>query len=58
MSHSNDFWAEVERHCPSYRKLDAQLREMWKVVPRWAASFNFDTNSDHTRKKYYKATSP
>lgn len=45
MSHSNNFWAEVERHCPSYRKLDAQLREMWKLVPRWAASFNFDANT-------------
>lgn len=48
MSHSNNFWAEVERHCPNYRKLDAQLREMWKIVPRWAASFNFDANTDHS----------
>lgn len=44
MSHSENFWAEVERHCPNYRVLDAQLREMWKVVPRWAAPFNFDAD--------------
>jgi predicted metal-dependent hydrolase len=57
MSHSKMFWAEVERHCPSYRKLDAQLREMWKVVPHWAVSFNFDTSTDHSRKKANKVNS-
>jgi len=37
MNHSKRFWSLVERYCPRYRSLDAQLREMWKSVPRWAA---------------------
>jgi predicted metal-dependent hydrolase len=37
MRHSREFWALVARHCPGYRKLDNRLRDMWKVVPRWAA---------------------
>lgn len=38
LNHSRRFWATVERHCPDYRRLNAQVREMWKVVPQWAAS--------------------
>jgi predicted metal-dependent hydrolase len=38
MNHSKDFWGLVQRHCPGFRERDAQLREMWKVVPRWAMS--------------------
>ncbi len=38
LNHSRRFWALVERHCPDYRSLNAQIREMWKVVPQWAAS--------------------
>jgi hypothetical protein len=30
----------VERHCPDYRRLNAQVREMWKMVPQWVASFS------------------
>jgi predicted metal-dependent hydrolase len=37
MRHSREFWNLVERFCPNYRQLDNRLREMWKVVPRWAA---------------------
>jgi len=58
MSHSNNFWAEVERHCPGYRKLDARLREMWKIVPRWAASFNFDANTEHSYSKDHEMNRP
>ena len=36
MSHSRQFWELVALHCPDYRKLDKRLREMWKVIPRWA----------------------
>jgi len=36
MNHSLRFWALLEHHCAGFRKLDGQLREMWKVVPRWA----------------------
>lgn len=35
MNHSKRFWILVEKHCPNYRALDAQLRDMWKVLPRW-----------------------
>jgi len=37
MRHSKEFWTLVGQHCPNYRKLDNRLRDMWKVVPRWAA---------------------
>jgi len=37
MNHSKRFWALVERHDPDFRKLDKQLRDMWKEVPRWAS---------------------
>jgi len=36
MSHSREFWNLVRHHCPDYRNRDNRLREMWKVVPRWA----------------------
>lgn len=36
MNHSRQYWQLLAHHCPKYRKLDEQLREMWKVVPRWA----------------------
>jgi predicted metal-dependent hydrolase len=36
MNHSKRFWAVLRQHCPAYRRLDARLREMWKVVPKWA----------------------
>jgi predicted metal-dependent hydrolase len=38
MSHSKKFWELVRRHCPDYRRHDQRLRDMWKVVPRWAAA--------------------
>ena len=37
MNHSGRFWHLVERYTPSFRESDRKLREMWKVVPRWAA---------------------
>jgi predicted metal-dependent hydrolase len=37
MNHSKRFWELVASHCPGFRRLDSQLREMWKVVPRWAS---------------------
>ncbi|MBI5613091.1 MAG: M48 family metallopeptidase [Gammaproteobacteria bacterium] len=36
LNHSPRFWRLVERHCPDYRRIDAQRRELWKAVPRWA----------------------
>ncbi len=37
MNHSKRFWTVVEGHNPHFRKLDKQLRDMWKEVPRWAS---------------------
>lgn len=37
MNHSKRFWGLVARHSPGFHKLDSRLREMWKVVPRWAS---------------------
>ena len=36
MNHSKKFWTLLKSHCPNYRRLDSELREMWKVVPKWA----------------------
>lgn len=36
MNHSKQFWALLAGHCSNYRRLDAELRHMWKTVPRWA----------------------
>jgi predicted metal-dependent hydrolase len=36
MNHSKKFWALVQRHSPDFHSLDRRLREMWKMVPRWA----------------------
>lgn len=36
LNHSDRFWELVQHHCPGYQALDAQLRSMWKTVPRWA----------------------
>jgi predicted metal-dependent hydrolase len=36
MNHSRLFWSLLGQHCPKFRELDARLRDMWKVVPRWA----------------------
>ena len=36
LNHSPRFWRLVERHCPDYRRINAQRRELWKAVPRWA----------------------
>lgn len=37
MNHSKRFWEIVAHNCPGFRELDGRLRDMWKVVPRWAA---------------------
>jgi predicted metal-dependent hydrolase len=37
MNHSRQFWQLVASHYPDYLSRDAALREMWKVVPRWAS---------------------
>jgi predicted metal-dependent hydrolase len=39
MNHSLRFWALLGRHCARFEKLDEQLRDMWKVVPRWATDY-------------------
>ncbi|MBI5446417.1 MAG: M48 family metallopeptidase [Deltaproteobacteria bacterium] len=36
MNHSKRFWCELARQCPEYKRLDEELRDMWKAVPRWA----------------------
>ncbi|HEY2917656.1 MAG TPA: SprT family zinc-dependent metalloprotease [Candidatus Binatia bacterium] len=38
MNHSQDFWRLVRHHCTDFQKRDAQLRDMWKRLPRWTAS--------------------
>ncbi len=42
MNHSKQFWLLLKSHCPNYRKLDNQLRDMWKRVPHWAHEFASD----------------
>jgi predicted metal-dependent hydrolase len=37
LNHSPRFWRLVERHCPDFRRINAQRRHLWKAVPRWAA---------------------
>jgi predicted metal-dependent hydrolase len=36
MNHSKQFWELVEFHCPYFRELDSQVRNMWKRMPGWA----------------------
>jgi predicted metal-dependent hydrolase len=36
LNHSPRFWRLVERHCPDYRRINAQRLDLWKAVPRWA----------------------
>lgn len=38
MNHSRQFWLYVQSACPDYRRLDASLREAWRVVPSWIGS--------------------
>ncbi len=38
MNHSQGFWRLVRHHYPEFQKRDAQLREMWKHLPRWTVS--------------------
>lgn len=37
MNPSKRFWKLVALHSPDFRRLDNRLRDMWKVVPRWAS---------------------
>ncbi len=41
LNHSPRFWRLVEQHCPDYRRIDAQRRELWKAVPRWAEAATY-----------------
>jgi predicted metal-dependent hydrolase len=36
LNHSRRFWQRVERLCPTYREIDAELRGLWRALPRWA----------------------
>jgi predicted metal-dependent hydrolase len=38
MNHSARFWAAVETHCPDWRRLDRELVQGWRHVPRWVFS--------------------
>lgn len=35
MNHSKRFWQCVERHCPDFQELDAELLAGWRRVPVW-----------------------
>jgi hypothetical protein len=35
MNHSRAFWADVARHCPEHKRLDAELLDGWRRVPSW-----------------------
>jgi predicted metal-dependent hydrolase len=39
LNHSPRFWRLVEQHCPGYRRIHAQRRELWKAVPYWAETW-------------------
>lgn len=39
MNHSKRYWQLVDRHYSGYRAVDRKLRDMWKLVPRWATRF-------------------
>ena len=41
LNHSPRFWRLVERHCPDYRRINEQRRELWKAVPYWADEVTF-----------------
>jgi predicted metal-dependent hydrolase len=38
MNHSVRFWQAVERHCADWRRLDRELVQGWRHVPRWVFS--------------------
>ena len=38
MNHSARFWTAVEKHCPDWRRLDRELVQGWRSVPRWVFS--------------------
>jgi len=35
MNHSREFWRQVAKHEPEYRRLDAELGQAVKFLPRW-----------------------
>src|SRR5262249_44058438 len=55
MNHSTRFWAVLAEHCPQFREFDTRLRDMWKVVPRWATDAKVDEGGGPARP--YRAAS-
>jgi hypothetical protein len=35
MNHSKRFWELVGQHCPEYRQVHRELRQMREAIPRW-----------------------
>ena len=40
LNHSAKFWSLVEQWQPDYKRLDAELKDAWRLVPGWVEKTN------------------